>query len=77
MAPNYDVGKDENPRYERPLLSSKSHCYISKRQLTTSEESVLTKGLSIAPTIKRIPFLDLIALIEEAAIKIPNAWQMR
>ena len=46
---------------------------ISKRQLTTPEKSVLNKGLSFATTIKRLPYLDLIASIEDAASKIPKA----
>ena len=45
---------------------------ISKRQLTTPEKSVLNKGLNFATTIKRIPYLDLIAPIEGAALKIPK-----
>ena len=36
---------------------------ISKRQLTTPENLVLNKGLNFATTIKRIPYLDLIAPI--------------
>ena len=47
---------------------------ISKQELTTSEKSVLNKGLNIATTIKLIPYLDLIAPIEDAALKIPKAW---
>ena len=43
---------------------------ISKRQLTTPEKSVLNKGLNFATTIKRISYLDLIAPIEDAALKI-------
>ena len=56
---------------------------ISKRQLTTPEKSVLNKGLNFATTIKRIPYLDLIAPIEDAALKIPKAradelkWKVR
>ena len=46
---------------------------ISKRQLTTSEKLVLNKGLNFATTIKRIPYLDLIASSEDAALKIPKA----
>ena len=46
---------------------------ISKRQLTTPEKFVLNKGLNFATTIKRIPYLDLIASIEDAALKIPKA----
>ena len=56
---------------------------ISKRQLTTPEKLLLNKGLNFATTIKRIPYLDLIALIEDAALKIPKAsadelrWKVR
>ena len=46
---------------------------ITKRQLKTPEKSVLNKGLNFATTIKRIPYLDLIASIEDAALKIPKA----
>ena len=41
------------------------------------------KGLNFATTIKRIPHLDLIAPIEDAALKIPKAradelrWKVR
>ena len=47
------------------------------------EKSVLKKGLNFATTIKRIPYLDLIAPIEDAALKIPKAradeprWKVR
>ena len=44
---------------------------ISKRLLTTTEKSVLNKGLNFASTIKWIPYLDLIAPIEDTALKIP------
>ena len=47
---------------------------ITKCQLTTSEKSVLNKGLNFVVTIKWIPYLDLIAPIEEAASKIPKTW---
>ena len=56
---------------------------ISKQQLKTPEKSVLDKGLNFATTIKRIPYLDLIASIEDAALKIPKAkadelrWKVR
>ena len=56
---------------------------ISKRQLTTPEKLVLNKGLNFATTIKRIPYLDLIASIEDAIFKIPKAradeirWKVR
>ena len=56
---------------------------ISKRQLTTPEKLVLNKGLNFATTIKRIPYLDLIASIEDAGLKIPKAsvdelrWKVR
>ena len=43
---------------------------LSKRQLTIPEKSVRNEGLNFATTIKRIPYLDLIAPIEDAASKI-------
>ena len=43
---------------------------ISKRLLSTSEYSVLNKGLKFSTTINRIPNLDLIVPIEEVALKI-------
>ena len=46
---------------------------ISKQQLTTPEKSVLNKGLNFATTIKQIPYVDLIAPIEDAALEIPKA----
>ena len=45
--------------------------------------SVLNKGLIFATTIKRIPYFDLIAPIEEAALKVPKTkadelrWKVR
>ena len=30
--------------------------------------------LNFTMTAKRVPYLDLIALIEEAALKIPKVW---
>ena len=56
---------------------------ISKRHLTTPGKSVLNKVLYFATTIKWIPYLDLIASIEDAALKIPKAradelrWKVR
>ena len=56
---------------------------ISKRQLTTSEKSVLNKDLNFATTIKWMPYLDLIALIEVVALNISKAcvdelrWKVR
>ena len=44
---------------------------ISKRQLTIPEKLVLNKGLNFATIIKRIPYLDLIALIEDTALENP------
>ena len=44
---------------------------------------MLNNGLNFATTIKRIPYLDLIAPIEDAALKIPKAradelrWKVR
>ena len=46
---------------------------ISKRQLTTPEKSEQNKGLNLATTIKQTPYLDLIAPIEDAALKISKA----
>ena len=46
---------------------------IVKRQLTTPEKLVLNKSLNFATTMKRIPYLDLITSIEDAALKIPKA----
>ena len=46
---------------------------ISKRQLTTSKKLVLNQGLNFATNIKRIPYLHLIAPIEDAALNIPKA----
>ena len=39
--------------------------------VTTLEETVLNEGLNF---IKQIPYLDLIAPIADAALKIPRAW---
>ena len=56
---------------------------ISKQQLSTPEKSMLNKGLNFATTIKQIPYLDLIAPIEDAALKIHKAkadeqrWKVR
>ena len=66
-----------------PLPSSRCCCQCSKCQLTASEKTVLNKGLNFATTIKQIPYLDLIAPIEEAALNIPQAqedelrWKVR
>ena len=44
---------------------------------------MLNKGLNFATTIKQIPYLDMIAPIEEAALNIPQAradelrWKVR
>ena len=46
---------------------------ISKQQLTTpKKKSVLNKGVNFATTIEQIPYLDLIAPIEDEALKIPK-----
>ncbi|XP_029657212.1 uncharacterized protein LOC115231293 [Octopus sinensis] len=56
---------------------------VSIRHLESSEEAVLNKGLNFATTIKRIPYLYIIAPIEEIAIKMPKAqgdelrWKVR
>ena len=71
---NYEVGEDENHQYENPVHSPvEAIVNISKRQLTTPEKSVLNKGLNFASTIKPIPYLDLTAPIEDAALKILKA----
>ena len=44
---------------------------VNKWQLITPEKSVLNKGLNFATTIKRILYLDFIAPIKDAALKIP------
>ena len=71
-------------------MKIQSHCStveailnINKRQPITPEKTMLNKGLNFATTIKRIPYLDLTAPIEEAALKIPKAradelrWKVR
>ena len=56
---------------------------INKRQLTTPEKLGLNKGLNFVTTIKRILYLDLIASIEDVALKLPKAradelrWKVR
>ena len=57
VMPNYQVGEDENPRYESQAHDTpgKAIVDISKCQLTTSKDSVQNKGLNFATTIKRIP----------------------
>ena len=56
---------------------------ISKHQLTTSEKSVINKGLDFATIVKWISYLDLLAPIEKTALKIPKArvdeprWKVR
>ena len=51
----------------KPLLTSVSARYLPLR--TSAKQ-----GLYLHTTIKRIPYLDLIASIEQAALKIPKAW---
>ncbi|XP_029648363.1 uncharacterized protein LOC115222319 [Octopus sinensis] len=46
---------------------------VSSQHLESFEEAILNKGLNFATTIKRIPYLDIIAPIEEIAINIPKA----
>ncbi|XP_036358521.1 uncharacterized protein LOC115210451 [Octopus sinensis] len=56
---------------------------VSSRHLESFDEAVLKKGLNFATTIKRIPYLDIIAPIEETVVKIPKApgdelrWKVR
>ncbi|XP_029638026.1 uncharacterized protein LOC115213231 [Octopus sinensis] len=56
---------------------------VSSQHLENSEEAVLNKGLKFATTIKCIRYLDMIAPIEEIAVKIPKAqgdelrWKVR
>ncbi|XP_029653438.1 uncharacterized protein LOC115226568 [Octopus sinensis] len=56
---------------------------VSSQHLGSSEEAVLNKGHNFATTIKRIPYLDIIASIEEITVKIPKArgdelrWKVR
>ena len=56
---------------------------IIKWQLTTPEKSVLNKDLNFTTTIKRIPYLDIIAPIGDAALQISKAradelrWKVR
>ena len=75
--------KTRNIKIQAHYSPVKSIVNISKRQLTTPEKLVLNKDLNFATTIKRIPYLDLIALIEDAALKIPKAqadeliWKVR
>ena len=38
---------------------------------------MLNKGFNFATTIKRIPYLDLIAPIEDTALEIPKADELR
>ena len=45
---------------------------ISRRKLTTSEESERNKGLNFDTTINQIPYLNLIDPVEEVAMKIPK-----
>lgn len=62
---------------EQSSSSNKTHyCLVratvntSNRQLSASEESVLNKGLKFATTIRHVPYLDVVTLVEEAALKI-------
>lgn len=46
---------------------------ISNRRLSTSEESVVFKGLNLGITMSPIPYLDMIAPIKEIVLKIRTA----
>ena len=59
--------KTTNTKIQSHCSPVKAIVNISKRQLTSPEKLVLNKGLNFATTIKRIPYLDLIATIEDAA----------
>ena len=75
--------KTINMKIQSDYLPVEAIVNISKRQLTTLEKSVQNKGLNFATAIKRIPYLDLIAPIEDADLKIPKAradelrWEVR
>ena len=75
--------KNTNTKIQSHYSPVEAIVNISKRQLTTPEKLVPNKGLNFATTIKRIPYLDLIASIEDAALKIPKAsadelrWKVR
>ena len=79
--PNYEVGEDENLQSHYSPVEAIVN--ISKRQLTTPEKSVVNKGLNFTTTIKQILYSDLIASLEDAALKIPKAradeliWKVR
>ena len=74
--------KNTNTKIQSHYSPVEAIVNISKRQLTP-EKLVLNKGLNFVTTIKRIPYLDLIASIEDAALKIPKAsadelrWKVR
>ncbi len=68
--------KNTNTKIQSHYSPVEAIVNISKRQLTTPEKSVLNKGLNFATTIKRIPYLNLIAPIEDAALNIPKAKEL-
>ena len=70
---NLEKMKTTNPKIQSHYSPVEAIVNISKWQLTTLENLVLNKGLNFATTIKRIPYLDLIASIEDEALKIPKA----
>ena len=65
--------KTQNMKIQAHDSPVKSIVNFSKWQLTTPEKSVLNKVLNFATTIERIPYLDLIAPIDDAALKISKA----
>ena len=65
--------KTINMKIHSPYSPVEAIVNISKRHLTTPEISVLNKVVNFATSIKRISYLDLIASIEDAALKIPKA----
>ena len=65
--------KIRNTKIQAHYSAVKAIVSISKWQLTTSEKSVQNKGLNFATTVKRIPYLELIAPIEDTGMKIPKA----
>ena len=74
--------KTQNMKIQPHFSPVKAIVNISKRQVTTPEKSVLNKGLNFT-TIKMIPYWDLIAPIENAALNMPKAqadeqrWEVR
>ena len=61
---NLEKMKNTNTKIQSHYSPVEAIVNISKRQLTTPEKLVLNKGLNFATTIKRIPYLDLIASMQ-------------